>query len=335
MSNRENWIDIAKGLSIILVVIGHSGHLEVNHFLAWFRMPFFFFVSGLIFKYAGDFNYKAWSRIQMQKLLIPYASYGILFILSFLVFHPSIDYLLHTSIQFLYGGKILEGAHLVFWFITCLLLTRLFFGYVLRYTLAIQVSCIGGGYVLAHLLAACFPDMAFPLNMDVALVTAAYFAAGYYCKTWIKKWMADWKVLLVCFLISSTFLALDYFGVFIFQLDLKYRIFHHIFLDLIIPLSFVLLLLSVCVRIASHGLFGWISRLGVRTVTIMYLHVPVNMFIAMLFDLRYGVIPYTIIGIGIPLLIGVLFQKSSILSFLFLARLTKSQAVRKKEPFVS
>lgn len=50
--NRIEWIDIAKGLSIILVVYGHCG-LEAFPPLAYwfgaFRMPFFFFVSGILF----------------------------------------------------------------------------------------------------------------------------------------------------------------------------------------------------------------------------------------------------------------------------------------------
>ena len=49
---RIQWIDIAKGISIILVVYGHSGLNNVPIIGSWlhaYRMPFFFFVSGLLF----------------------------------------------------------------------------------------------------------------------------------------------------------------------------------------------------------------------------------------------------------------------------------------------
>jgi polysaccharide biosynthesis protein PslL len=51
---RVELIDIAKGISIILVAFGHS-HLKlqypaVNHVMTLFRMPLFFFLAGLFFQ---------------------------------------------------------------------------------------------------------------------------------------------------------------------------------------------------------------------------------------------------------------------------------------------
>jgi fucose 4-O-acetylase-like acetyltransferase len=53
MSGRVRTIDIAKGITIIGVAFSHS-HLEqflqgLNHILAFFRMPLFFFLSGIFF----------------------------------------------------------------------------------------------------------------------------------------------------------------------------------------------------------------------------------------------------------------------------------------------
>ena len=49
---RIQWIDIAKGISIILVVYGHSGLNNVPIIGSWlhaYRMPFFFFVLDYCF----------------------------------------------------------------------------------------------------------------------------------------------------------------------------------------------------------------------------------------------------------------------------------------------
>ncbi|SNZ04726.1 Fucose 4-O-acetylase [Terribacillus aidingensis] len=332
---RKRWIDIAKGLSIILVVIGHSGHLEMNHFLAWFRMPFFFFVSGLIFKVNEKEDYWSWSRIQIRQLMIPYLSYGILFILLFFAVDPTNGYLIDSASDFLYGGMVLEGAHTVFWFITCLLLTRLLFGFLLRYALSIQLITIGCGYILSHLLASYYPHISFPFNADVALVTVAYFAIGYYMKGIITKWITSKRILLVCLLICSTLIVLDVRNTLRYTLDLKYRIFEHMLLDLLIPLSIILVVLTLCYYLAEFSHINWIIKLGENTATIMYMHVPLNMLVILLIGYPYNFVIYTVIGICIPSLIGYLFKSSSILSLLFLGRIRMRHSNREDKQHIS
>lgn len=49
--SRIEWIDIAKALGVVFVVLGHTGLPEV--FRRWiyiFHMPLFFYISGMFFK---------------------------------------------------------------------------------------------------------------------------------------------------------------------------------------------------------------------------------------------------------------------------------------------
>lgn len=49
---RENWVDIAKGIGIILVVMGHANCPEIPHGIIYsFHMPLFFFLSGLFIQW--------------------------------------------------------------------------------------------------------------------------------------------------------------------------------------------------------------------------------------------------------------------------------------------
>ena len=51
MTKRIEWIDIAKGIGIILVVIGHISQIEVlNDIIYSFHMPLFFIISGYLYK---------------------------------------------------------------------------------------------------------------------------------------------------------------------------------------------------------------------------------------------------------------------------------------------
>jgi acyltransferase len=51
MNKRIGWIDIAKGITILLVIVGHTliGY-KVNDYIYAFHMPLFFICSGLLFK---------------------------------------------------------------------------------------------------------------------------------------------------------------------------------------------------------------------------------------------------------------------------------------------
>ena len=76
--DRKRGLDIAKGIAIIFVIMGHSySALNENlvlYYIESFHMPFFFIVSGILYKdgtkksetFLSDFGNK------VKKFLIPY-----------------------------------------------------------------------------------------------------------------------------------------------------------------------------------------------------------------------------------------------------------------------
>ena len=49
---RMQWVDVAKGICILLVCIGHSAVMKNHYCAAWiysFHMPFFFMIAGFCF----------------------------------------------------------------------------------------------------------------------------------------------------------------------------------------------------------------------------------------------------------------------------------------------
>ena len=74
MKQRVEYIDLAKGFCILLVILGHTfgplNNTETNTMLGSFRMPLYFFLSGLFFKrYAGLVNF---ILRKINKLVIPF-----------------------------------------------------------------------------------------------------------------------------------------------------------------------------------------------------------------------------------------------------------------------
>ena len=67
---RIGWIDVTKGIAILLVILGHSlVGLKINDYIFAFHMPVFFITSGILFR---PKSIPAVIKKNAQKLLIPY-----------------------------------------------------------------------------------------------------------------------------------------------------------------------------------------------------------------------------------------------------------------------
>ena len=70
MNQRLTYFDIAKGISIICVILGHLGIDKINRVVFVFHMPLFFFISGYFLSLKQD--YITYVKKKLQTLLVPY-----------------------------------------------------------------------------------------------------------------------------------------------------------------------------------------------------------------------------------------------------------------------
>lgn len=81
MKNKNvRWVNIAKGLGIITVVIGHSGS-PLRNYLYLFHMALFFFLSGYLYKDHYTNNFLQFIKKRVVSLYLPFVKYQIIFIL--------------------------------------------------------------------------------------------------------------------------------------------------------------------------------------------------------------------------------------------------------------
>lgn len=76
---RYDHIDIARGIAIILVVVGHSCHTPenpLNRLILSFHMPLFFFLSGVFAKEMDYANLLGGVKSKAKRLLIPQITLG-------------------------------------------------------------------------------------------------------------------------------------------------------------------------------------------------------------------------------------------------------------------
>lgn len=71
---RIEWLDVAKGLGVLLVVLGHLWYNcsfpIVNQIIYTFHMPMFFVLSGFVFK-KGDSGFGSFVSSKSKRLLLP------------------------------------------------------------------------------------------------------------------------------------------------------------------------------------------------------------------------------------------------------------------------
>ena len=115
--NRISWLDISKGFVILLMIVGHSSMPQwISQWIWSFHMPFFFFVSGLM--YVPGRPFLKYLKYEACKLLWPFFTCSIMVLLiSYIYEQDWLSYVLRVAIRG-WGGNPL-------WFVPVLFFVRL------------------------------------------------------------------------------------------------------------------------------------------------------------------------------------------------------------------
>lgn len=127
-SYRIHWIDIAKGICIISIVIGHVYHNSfIRTYALSFDVPMFFFLSGLCYRKPDDSIEYFINKI--KRVVVPYFSFSLISILVFAVagrIMPQISNIMNCSLEdnilvMLWGNSKPDVMkyNSPLWFLTC------------------------------------------------------------------------------------------------------------------------------------------------------------------------------------------------------------------------
>jgi polysaccharide biosynthesis protein PslL len=199
MSRRIEFIDVAKGIGILFVVLGHN-HIKLDYPIIYqvvysFHMPFFFLLSGMFFK--TDFGFIELARRRFNSLLKPFIAYMIIVYTASILF-TKIDLwtIAGRIVKALYAGpNTLEWITL--WFLPHLFLVNLFAFILVKFIYdrlprlwmrAIFLTAIIGAGVMTiqlfwpinfTILGHDFKFYGLPWSADLLLITTAFFILGY------------------------------------------------------------------------------------------------------------------------------------------------------------
>lgn len=76
MNGYKDYIDLSKGIGILLVVIGH-GPLN-NFYITVFHMPLFFCITGLTFIAPRIEDYQKFLTKKINRILVPWIAFSVI-----------------------------------------------------------------------------------------------------------------------------------------------------------------------------------------------------------------------------------------------------------------
>jgi fucose 4-O-acetylase-like acetyltransferase len=334
--NHDNSINVAKGLVIAAVVLGHVLEAELLNcagsrltescyrLIYLFHMPFWFLLSGYLFKTAQPAA--KYFKKKFVHLIVPYLAWLIVFNLAAIggltanalrgdLAGEKLSFYRHHFAEQMYGGLEVHGAQMILWFPTCLFFTQQLANLLIGRcpSAKIQLVWFSAVYILGYLQQYAFPGFHLPLAFDVVAGGLPFFVVGYWLKRGLQTEKSRWASIL-CFVLAV-------YAIFVWKTPLS---FHMRMAEYGIPL--------ISTVAASGGFFvvleasRWLNRLpasatliswvGEASMTVMYVHAVV---LVRLHSLEvHSVAVLLALGILFPALLHHLLARLPILSLLFI-----------------
>lgn len=190
-NDRIDWVDIAKGIAIFLMVCGHTSVPQpINKFIYSFHMPLFFIVSGMLFNPIKYHFLGVYFKKMVKSLLVPYISFTIIIELFGLVNDVGIHWRINEG---------WDGAAL--WFLEALFFVELLMFLVInkftqKRTLIFILLLFSLAGLCLYLL-----NIHLPYKLHVVFWGSSLYGLGYLLKYRLKNLNVGWLITLFFLLV--------------------------------------------------------------------------------------------------------------------------------------
>lgn len=200
---RIDWIDVVKGIAIILMIVGHTKCPKtLNHIIFSFHMPLFFVLSGLTFTPAKDWKSllrKTWRSfcgllLPITLVMMMQLAYNMIVAKTITVsaYMAALADMFKTRLYWA-SGVSKDGVSVlgVFWFVFSLFWGKLIINLfsVLFGKKSIPYLCTATALWAVYLGKGIY----MPQNMDVTLVAVLFIAAGITAVEY-RDWISRYKL---------------------------------------------------------------------------------------------------------------------------------------------
>lgn len=342
---RSSTIDIAKGLGILLIVLGHNTIFTADFkslagLLTSFRVPLFFFMSGVTFsvrdRSLSNMAFEradAWlkpcavvlSVIGLIKVALGLGTFenlllSLTFATGFTFAWPPLWFLPHLWLVYVTSTALLIYVETAVNTVLKQVMLLVFLGFSGFFFLQVFNSTYENPLCSKQLV---FSTKLFncglPYSADILMITCLFFLAGYFLSDLVKKFKPN----LVDPLLSALVLTLLY-SIYPMPLDLNARQYQDCFVSPLLAFCGIYLTLSICAYLAklevATRVFSYFAR---ASLFILIFHAPILYGLIkilqrlMVAEWLIGVLAF-VLPISISILLFSICKKSKLLSALML-----------------
>jgi acyltransferase len=191
MRKRIDWLDLGKGLGMLLVMLGHTNiPVPIKTYIYTFHMPLFFFLSGYLFNLNKFPNVKAFLSKRTKTLILPYLCFSLVAYLwfVFLFYLGQVDY--HHNLFLPLLGSFIATRNSFWtvhtgalWFMNCLLFTELLFYFLSKVGRSKKVIWLG--LISLSVMGCMYNKMVgkpLPWSIDISMISVGFYGVGFLYK---------------------------------------------------------------------------------------------------------------------------------------------------------
>ena len=192
-NKRIDWVDVAKGISMICVILVHVEEAFMPGTLVslkipmyTFHMPLFFFMSGYLFSAKASFG--VFLKGKCKRILVPYICLGGLLVLFDTYWHGRNPFGDPWFNKDFFMGEVWallwQQRFWTLWFIACLFWLSILFYAIVRFVKSEKIrAAVVIVLSVAGLVYYRLGGGPLPWNIDVCFTALPFFYVGYLCKT--------------------------------------------------------------------------------------------------------------------------------------------------------
>ncbi len=354
MPKRIETLDIARGIGILLVVLGHNDFAALSPFfhqvIYSFHVPLFFFLSGYFITISISFF--EYSKKRFHAVLKPYLFTIVLIYFVSVSFekmgfqnallriakalYGSIDYIDWAQLWFLPNLFVVSLYAFLFIGITNKLRNRWWRWGILLATLALSLPLLHVFYPFSlPLFGKKYQLYGLPFSLDIVLLSGFFFILGNEVRQATSEKTFSHLLLLVGTGIGL--LLLNFF--FPYSIDIAKRVYESFFVNTVEAILGILFVLALSrqIELRIQWLAAPLKYVGNISLIILLFHVPIQGFwgdkiLSLTNNQALAILAGFVMGVLGPILIYEIFIRFNPVASFWFGR--KAESIRQKEPLV-
>lgn len=271
VNSRKQYIDVAKGIGIILVVVGHliakESFLEL--FIYSFHMPLFFILSGLVYKSNRYHSLDELTKKRFKTMVVPMFYFTTIVLVGCYAFRS----------DFYHIDDLADNFPPAYWFVTVLFFSELLYYLIDKVSLRFKNSRM----VMVLFVCSLFLISKYfyqhgivnPYNFNCIFVGTAFYALGHLSSP-PPHLLNRLKINIVFFIfLSIVIIAMSLLTKDSMELA-NNDIPDPFVIRIVIAYCFSLSAIQLCKQLEEKGMFAWVrnllSKIGKNTFVILMLH---------------------------------------------------------------